>query len=71
MNKAIDLDPNFSFAYVTLSITHQWAYSNGVDRTEERLEKAREADYRALEIDPDLPDAKLALGFYYYRGFQD
>jgi len=71
LNKAIELDPNFAFAFITLSITHQWAFSNGVDRTEERLVKARDAAYKALAIDPDLPDAQLALGFYYYRGFQD
>jgi len=71
LTEATDLDPNFAFAYITLSITHQWAYANGVDRSEERLNKARDAVYRALEIDPDLPDAQLALGFYYYRGYND
>ena len=71
LNRAIELDPDFAIAYITLSITHLWAFSNGVDRTEERLDRARDAVYRALEIDPDLPDAQLALGFYYYQGYQD
>ena len=71
LTRAVELDPNFAFAYITLSITHQWAYANGVDRTEDRLNKARAAVYRALEIDPELPDAQLALGFFYYRGYQD
>jgi serine/threonine protein kinase/tetratricopeptide (TPR) repeat protein len=71
LTKAVELDSRFTFAYITLSITHQWAYANGVDRTEDRLNRARDAVFRALEIEPDLPDAQLALGFFYYRGYHD
>ena len=71
LEKAVELDPSFTFAYITLSVTNQWIYTNGFDRTEERLVKAREAVYRALELEPDLPEAMLTLGLFYYRGYQD
>ncbi len=71
LEKAVELDPRFTFAYITLSVTNQWIYTNGFDRTDERLVKAREAVYRALELEPDLPEAKLTLGLLYYRGYQD
>jgi serine/threonine-protein kinase len=71
LEKAVELDPHFTFAYITLSVTNQWIYTNGFDRTEKRLVKAREAVYRALELEPDLPEAKLTLGLFYYRGYQD
>ena len=36
-----------------------------------RLEEARVAAERAMELEPDLPQAHLALGRYYYSGFRD
>lgn len=71
LEKAVELDPGFTFAYINLSITHQFVYSLGIDRTEERLAKSRDAVDKALELDPDLPETQLALGLHYYRGFQD
>ena len=71
LEKAVELDPTFTFAYITLSVTNRWIYINGFDRTEERLVKAREAVYRALELEPDLPEAMLTLGHLYYQGYQD
>jgi serine/threonine protein kinase/Flp pilus assembly protein TadD len=69
--KATELDPEFAQAYIRLSYTHSRMYFFGIDRTEERLTKARVAVERALQIQPDLPDAHLALAVYYYRGFLD
>ncbi len=69
--KAIDLDPEFTLAYVSLSFTHMSAYTIGVDRTPERLAKSRAAIDKALELEPDFPSPKLALALYYYWGFQD
>jgi serine/threonine protein kinase/tetratricopeptide (TPR) repeat protein len=71
LEKAVELDSNFTFAFINLSVTHSLIYSMGMDRTEERLAKSRDAAYRALQLEPDLPDAQLALGLYYYRGYQD
>jgi TolB-like protein len=69
--KAIDLDPDFTLAYVSLSFTHMSAYTVGVDRTPERLAKSRAAIDKAQELEPDFPSPKLALALYYYWGFQD
>ncbi|NIM91125.1 MAG: hypothetical protein GTO17_09275 [Candidatus Aminicenantes bacterium] len=69
--KAIDLDPDFTLAYVALSFTHISAYTVGVDRTPERLAKSRATIDLALELEPDFPSPKLGLALYYYWGFQD
>jgi len=69
--KAIDLDPDFTLAYVSLSFAHLTAYTIGIDRTPERLAKSRDATDKALELEPNFPSAKSALAFYYYWGFQD
>jgi tetratricopeptide (TPR) repeat protein len=69
--KAIELDPNFVPAHVALSNAHSEIFFNGFDKTEERLTLSRKAVDKALELQPDSPEAKRALALYYYRGFRD
>jgi len=69
--KVTDLDPNFALAYIKISRIHSRMYHFGIGRTEERLEKSRAAVDRALELQPDVPEAQQALAVYYYRGFLD
>jgi serine/threonine protein kinase/tetratricopeptide (TPR) repeat protein len=69
--KAVELDQTFALAYANLSQAHSRMYWYYYDRTDERLNKAKEAVDRALELKPDLPEAHLALGFYYYHGRRD
>jgi len=64
--RAIELDPDFALAYSELSRTHSGIYMDGYDRTEDRMFKAREAAAKALELSPEFPEARLALGYYYY-----
>jgi TolB-like protein len=71
MKKAIELDPDFTFAFIGLAYVHAVAYHSGIDRTEERKAKARDAVDKVLELEPDLPEAQLALGRYYYYVLQD
>jgi eukaryotic-like serine/threonine-protein kinase len=72
VEKAVQLDPNFVLVYVGLSSVHSSLYAvSGLDRTKERLAKSKAAVDRALELQPDSPEAKLALAYYYYRGFRD
>jgi len=71
MKKAIELDADFTVAYIALAYIHTLAYHSGIDRTEERKEQAREAVDKVLELEPDLPEAQLALGRYYFYVLQD
>jgi non-specific serine/threonine protein kinase len=64
--RAVELDPDFALAYADLSRVHSALYFHGHDRTKDRLARAREAVDRALELQPDLPDAHLALGYFHY-----
>ncbi|MGB2763255.1 MAG: protein kinase [Candidatus Aminicenantaceae bacterium] len=66
LERAIVLDPGFALAYVRMSYIHSRMYFFGVDRTEERLARSKAAVDKALELQPDLPEAYRILGFYYY-----
>jgi len=63
--KAIELDSTFALAYARLALAHVWMVRLSFDRTEERLAKIKKTVDKALQLDSDLPDAHLALGFYY------
>jgi len=69
--RAVALDPDFALAYAELSLGHSLLYHFGHDPASERLEQARLAAERALELQPGLARAHLALGKYYYRGLRD
>ena len=68
--RAIDLDPNFALAISRYSQLESWLVHDG-DRSAERRNKARSLAERALELQPNLPEAHLALGFSYYYGDND
>ena len=65
--RAIELDPNFALALAWSSQLQSWLVHT-FDRTLERREKARALAERALQLQPDLPEAHLALGYSYYYG---
>ena len=69
--KAVEIDPTFAMAYACLSTQHSFTYWSYYDRTDERLNKAKEAVDRALELSPGLSEAHWALGVYYYYGSRD
>ncbi|MDH5705738.1 MAG: protein kinase [Candidatus Aminicenantes bacterium] len=71
LERSTRLDPNFTLAFISLANIHSYMYFSGMDHTEERLARSKDAVDRALELDPDLPEAQEALAFYYYRGFLD
>ncbi|MHC4431830.1 MAG: protein kinase domain-containing protein [Planctomycetota bacterium] len=66
--KAVKLDPGFALAYCRLSMCHSWMYWFAHDRSQKRLDMAKEAVHTALRHDPELPEAHQALGRYYYLG---
>ena len=65
--RAIELDPNFALALAGYSQLESWMLRTH-DASSDHREKARTLAERALQLQPDLPEAHLALGFsYYYR----
>ena len=71
LEKATELDPGFAMAYVRLSYIHSRLYFFGYDRTAERVARSKTAVDKALELQPDLPEAHQKLGFYYYWCLSD
>jgi serine/threonine-protein kinase len=72
--KAVELDPTFALAYAQLSRAHLSTYWRYYDRSEERegrLARAKEAVDKALQLNPNLAEVRMALGHYYYQGLLD
>src|SRR5215216_4279393 len=63
--RATRLDPNFAGAFAALAWAEDWMYHT-FDPTPSRKAKAQAAAEEALRLEPDLPEAHLALGFYHY-----
>jgi TolB-like protein/Flp pilus assembly protein TadD len=63
--EAIKRDPTFAAAFAGLSLVESGSYHN-LDPTAAHRDKARAAANEALRLQPDLPEAHLALGFSYY-----
>ncbi len=63
--QATKLDPNFAGAFAGLAWVEDWMY-HSFDPTPARKETARTAAETAIRLQPDLPEAHLALGFYHY-----
>jgi tetratricopeptide (TPR) repeat protein len=68
--RAIALDPKFALAIACYSQLESWIVHDR-ENTEARREKARALAEQALQLQPDLPEAHLALGFSYYYGDND
>jgi TolB-like protein/Tfp pilus assembly protein PilF len=63
--RAITLDPQFALAFARYSQLESWIV-HSFGRTPERQQKARVLAERAMQLQPDLPEAHLALGFVHY-----
>ncbi len=68
LDRAVQLDSAFALAYAELAIAHWSFYRSFMDPTDERGARSRAAVDKALELQPDLPEAHLAAGLYYYSG---
>jgi TolB-like protein/class 3 adenylate cyclase/cytochrome c-type biogenesis protein CcmH/NrfG len=62
---AVELDPNFALAYARYSQLESWLVHT-FERTPDRRNKARMLVQRAIQLQPELPEAHLALGFASY-----
>ena len=69
--RSVDVDPAFGLGWAMLAMAHAALYHEAYDRTDARLAAARAAIDTALALEPDLPEAHTALGFYHYWGFLD
>jgi serine/threonine-protein kinase len=69
-DRAIALDPNFALAMAHYSHLQSWIFHT-FDAAPARRTKARELADQALKLQPDLPEAHLALGYCYYYGDLD
>src|SRR6187401_3018360 len=65
--RAIELDPKFALALARYSRLESWMLRTH-EATPEHREKARSLAEQALQLQPDLPEAHLALGSSYYYG---
>jgi len=64
--RAIESDTTFALAYTELANAHWALFTSFADPTEVRLESWSEAVNKALELQPDLPEARLARGLFDY-----
>jgi serine/threonine-protein kinase len=69
--RAVALDSNFAQAWARFSRGRSSEYWYFYDRTEAALSEAKAAAERALRLSPDLPEAHVALAYYYYWGRLD
>jgi TolB-like protein/Flp pilus assembly protein TadD len=63
--EAVKKDPTFALAFAGLGMVEDWMY-HSFDPTPARRDKAKAAVDSAIRLRPDLPEARLALGFFYY-----
>lgn len=68
---AVEIAPGFALAHAELGMAHLRLFHWGFDRSTERQVRSRTAIDRSLELDPDLPEAHKALGYYYQWGERD
>jgi TolB-like protein/Flp pilus assembly protein TadD len=68
--EAIARDPGFALAYAQMSFAHSWAHWF-VDDSPGRVPLAEEAARKAIALNPQLPEAHLALGLVAYWGRRD
>ncbi len=68
--QAVDLDPDFALAWAGLSMTQSRLFRL-FKGTQEQADAAQNSAERALELDPALPDARLAMSRYFNEVRQD
>jgi TolB-like protein len=71
--EAVELDPAFAVAHVSLASTHSVLAVDGLERPTEAWPKTDRIVRRALEIDPDLPEAlaeRAAFWFFFSHDWE-
>jgi TolB-like protein/Tfp pilus assembly protein PilF len=68
--RAIELDPQFALAHAKLAYCELNRHWFGTRLTPTEFVEVKHSIDLALALAPDLPQAHLSLGFYYYWGFR-
>ena len=68
---AVRIDPGFALAWARLAITEGYLYFNGIDPDRFTAESVKHATDMAVQLQPELAEAHLALGHYRYRVLRD
>lgn len=71
LQQALAKDANFALADALLARANLYLYFLGNDRTQGRLDAAKQAIDRALALQPDLGEALFTKALYWYWGFRD
>ena len=72
LKEAVQLDPNFALGWTLLSYVDASGYlTQSLQPTEALREEARHAAEMALTLQPNLGEALLTKGFYYYACLKD
>ena len=69
--RAVQLDPAFALAWARLSRADAALYFIRADQSPARRDVARRALDNAQELNPNLPETQLALGYYQYWALRD
>jgi serine/threonine-protein kinase len=69
--RAVELDPAFAVAHAYLSLAHSRIFWFGGDASPKRMVQARAAADRALQLEPNLGEGHMALGYFHYYGSRD
>jgi len=65
-SKAVVLDPKFASAYAYLSKSKSEMYWFFYDRTKNIVKESYDNSQKAYQLNPDLAETHLSLGYYYY-----
>src|SRR4051812_5644749 len=68
---AVQLDPNFAFAWARLAVLRSFLYFNAVDLNTNSAGAVKEAADRAIALAPEAGESWIAQGAYRYRVLRD
>jgi TolB-like protein/Tfp pilus assembly protein PilF len=69
--EAVQLDPNFAFAWGRLAVIRSFLFFNAVDRNTNTAGAVKKAADRAIELAPEAGESWIAQGAYRYRVLRD
>ena len=69
--EAVQLDPNFAFAWARLAVLRSFLFFNAVDPNANTAGAVKEAADRAIALAPEAGESWIAQGAYRYRVLRD